>query len=145
MQTTFYQFLFSPIIKIIFSFTNNHSPHQQFVNFFCKIICIFSIILNKLLELDGRTCLSWEGGFVTNERLAQFLFLFLFLRRQQLAQLDYLFVIVRNFNGNSYFKKNPTFRSGEIVHHLKIELQLTKRTRKNFPYKSTRKQIVKPK
>ena len=47
MWPTSYWFSSRPIINITFSFTNNHSPYQQFVNFFCKIICITSIILKK--------------------------------------------------------------------------------------------------
>ena len=46
MQPTFYWFLSRPTINITFSFTNNYSP-QQFVNFFCKIVCISSIIMHK--------------------------------------------------------------------------------------------------
>ena len=38
-------------INITFLFTNNQSSHQQFVVFFCKIICIFNIIhINKYIE-----------------------------------------------------------------------------------------------
>ena len=43
--------LFKLIINITFLFTNNQSSHQQFVIFFCKIICIFNIIhINKYIE-----------------------------------------------------------------------------------------------
>ena len=48
---TFHWFSFKPIINITFfqlkkntfSFTNNHLLHQQFINFFRKIICISSV------------------------------------------------------------------------------------------------------
>ena len=43
--------LSKPTINITFSFTNNQSSHQQFVIFFCKIICIFNIIhSNKYIK-----------------------------------------------------------------------------------------------
>ena len=52
-----------------------------------------------------------------------------------MSDLDYLFLIVRNFPGNPTTMKIP-FSQAEIVHHLKIELQLNKRTGKNFPWGS---------
>ena len=36
MWPAYYWFSFKSIINIIFSFTNNHSPHKQFVKFFVK-------------------------------------------------------------------------------------------------------------
>ena len=49
MLPTFYWFSPKPTININFSFINNYSPHQQFVRFFCKKICIFSITLVLVL------------------------------------------------------------------------------------------------
>ena len=46
-----------PIINITFSFTNNHSPHQQFVNFFVKQFVSLALFRNqkvvKLLFVEG--------------------------------------------------------------------------------------------
>ena len=51
MQQASYWFSSRPTINITFSFTNNHSPYQQFVKFYVKKVCICSIIhLRKLNE-----------------------------------------------------------------------------------------------
>ena len=44
MWPTSYWFLSKLTINIIFSFTNNLSPYQQFVKKICKIVCISCII-----------------------------------------------------------------------------------------------------
>ena len=43
-----FNFSYRPTININFSFTNNYSPYQQFVNSFCKKVCISSITLSCL-------------------------------------------------------------------------------------------------
>ena len=61
----FYKMLIWPIsywfsskstINITFSFTNNYSPHQQFVKKICRIVCIFSIILDLIFNTLDLIC-----------------------------------------------------------------------------------------
>ena len=50
MWSAFYWFSSRPTINIVFSFTNNYSPHQQFVNIFVKMfvsLALFFIVLTS--------------------------------------------------------------------------------------------------
>ena len=50
MYPTSYWFSSKLTINIIFSFTNNHSPHQQFVKFFEKKFEFLALFLQESLE-----------------------------------------------------------------------------------------------
>ena len=47
MWPTFYWFSSRPTINITFLFTNNHSPHQQFVKFFVKLFVSLALFIAK--------------------------------------------------------------------------------------------------
>ena len=51
MWPTSYLFLSRPTINIIFSFTNNYSPYQQFVKFFVKKFIFLALVLPKCVVL----------------------------------------------------------------------------------------------
>ena len=59
MWLTSYWFSFKPIINA-FSFINNYTPHQQFINFFVKKICISSVTKNKLTQKNTKKKKSKE-------------------------------------------------------------------------------------
>ena len=56
MWPTVYWFSSKSTININFSFTNNYSPHQQFVKKICRIVCIFSIILGLIFNTLDLIC-----------------------------------------------------------------------------------------
>ena len=60
MWTTSYWFSSRFTINIIFSFTNNHLPQQQFVKWFVSLILFFNYIItfmdNKLIENEHFNC-----------------------------------------------------------------------------------------
>ena len=47
MWSTFYWFSSKPNINITFSFTNDHSPHQQFVKNFVKLFVSLALFTAK--------------------------------------------------------------------------------------------------
>ena len=61
MCLTSYWFSFKPIINA-FSFINNYTPHQQFINFFVKKICISSITKNKLTQKNNKKKVQRENS-----------------------------------------------------------------------------------
>ena len=60
MWATSYWFSSRSTINIIFSFTNNHLPHQQFVKWFVSLALFFNYIItfmdNKLTENEHFNC-----------------------------------------------------------------------------------------
>ena len=80
----FYWFSFRHTINITFWFTNNYSPHQQFVNFFVKMFV--SLVL---LFLKYYICLFWWKNLCEDSFF--FIFFIFFLVSKKMNQKKNIF------------------------------------------------------